>query len=162
MENSATTARHEVLIGFVKTTWRMNTLFGWFRLLLMWLYLGYYPQYRHVFVCVDYEECFDFSDQGILVWDFGDTKDEVLEDTDFIQITMENDPRDFAAWLDSLGLRFRWSDVFQAFLFRRVSQVMCASFVARLIGLDVPLDISPDKLYTLLRTQASFYDGKIS
>ena len=57
-------------------------------------------------------------------------------------------------WLDSTG---KWDEkgisnatLTEWVLGQEVKGLFCASFVGRLLGLDVPLDIEPDSLYDVL------------
>lgn len=152
-----TTAQDEayfVKVGFIRNNDETRFL-GRLSLALMyayrWLRGRFTPVlFRHVFVCSD-GLCYDLTTDGIDYYYESDIVPEVWMNTVFIPIQgFEYDPVGKAYVLEAAGTHISRADIVRALLGQEVKGMFCASFVGRVLGVDVPLDIEPDSLYDLL------------
>lgn len=144
----------KIEVGFIAAA-KETMYLGRLQFILMWIYRWVWGirrpiRFRHTFLCVD-GLCFDLTTEGIDWWRKEDMYEDVLINTVFLPVpSMEYDPTDIASVHDYVGLKIRHADIIRALLGQEVKGLFCASFVGRLLGLDVPLDIEPDSLYDVL------------
>ena len=145
--------RMQVKMGFIRAT-KETMYLGRLGFILMWIYRFIWGnrtpiKYRHVFLCVD-GLCFDLTTDGLDWWREEDMYQEVWENTEFVPVNATFDPSDLAVVLEQAGTHISRADIIRALLGQEVRGMFCASFAARLLGLDVPLDIEPDSLYAVI------------
>lgn len=144
----------DVKIGFVVDNEDTKFL-GWFQLILMYIYRWLWGnrtpvRFRHVYVCSK-GECFDLTTNGVDFWREEDMVDEFWLNTVFVPIQgMSYDPIGKAFIYHEGGTHISRADIVRALLGRQVKGMFCASFAAKVLGLDVPLDIEPDSLYSII------------
>ncbi|QKE60826.1 hypothetical protein [Arthronema virus TR020] len=144
----------KVEVGFIAAT-RETMFLSRVGFLLMWVYRWLWGlrrpiRFRHTFICVD-GSCFDLTTGGITWWEKSMMYEDIYANTVFLPVHhLSYDPADIARVHDYADLRIRHADIVRALLRQEVKGMFCASFVGRLLGLDVPLDIEPDSLYDVL------------